>query len=247
MAMQMKRATGIRSALVSAVAFGMVAIAGNGAAATLLQYNFSGNAGNEAAETPSFVAANLTGSNFTRGSGLSATSGANAFNSASWSNYTANSTDYLSFGFSIASGYTASVDTLSFTSRSSNTGPRNLAVLASIDGGTFQQVASFAQTSDANVNRMLSFAPLTGATSLLFRIVATSSTSANGGSLAGGGTFRVQNYGGTPASPFTLSGAVSAIPAAAVPEPAAWAMMIGGFGLVGAAMRRRGTVAVRFG
>jgi hypothetical protein len=31
----------------------------------------------------------------------------------------------------------------------------------------------------------------------------------------------------------------------AVPEPASWAMMIGGFGMVGAAMRRRRT-AIRF-
>jgi hypothetical protein len=33
---------------------------------------------------------------------------------------------------------------------------------------------------------------------------------------------------------------------AAVPEPASWAMMIGGFALAGAAMRRRQTGAVRF-
>lgn len=33
---------------------------------------------------------------------------------------------------------------------------------------------------------------------------------------------------------------------AAVPEPASWAMMIAGFGLVGAAMRRRTKVKVRF-
>jgi hypothetical protein len=32
----------------------------------------------------------------------------------------------------------------------------------------------------------------------------------------------------------------------AVPEPASWALMIGGFGLVGGAMRRRQRVAVRF-
>lgn len=36
------------------------------------------------------------------------------------------------------------------------------------------------------------------------------------------------------------------IDAAAVPEPAAWAMMLAGFGLVGAAMRRREKVAVTF-
>ncbi len=33
--------------------------------------------------------------------------------------------------------------------------------------------------------------------------------------------------------------------AAAVPEPATWAMLIGGFGMVGAAMRRRGAGLVR--
>ena len=33
----------------------------------------------------------------------------------------------------------------------------------------------------------------------------------------------------------------------AVPEPATWAMMLGGFGLVGGAMRRRQRTAVRFG
>lgn len=36
------------------------------------------------------------------------------------------------------------------------------------------------------------------------------------------------------------------IDAGAVPEPAAWAMMLAGFGLVGAAMRRREKVAVTF-
>jgi len=34
--------------------------------------------------------------------------------------------------------------------------------------------------------------------------------------------------------------------AAAVPEPATWAMFIGGFGLIGGAMRRRQRIAVRF-
>ena len=34
---------------------------------------------------------------------------------------------------------------------------------------------------------------------------------------------------------------------AAVPEPSSWAMMIGGFGLIGAALRRRRKVAAAFG
>lgn len=39
----------------------------------------------------------------------------------------------------------------------------------------------------------------------------------------------------------------SMTPAGGVPEPASWAMMIGGFGMVGAAMRRRQKVQVSFG
>ena len=35
-------------------------------------------------------------------------------------------------------------------------------------------------------------------------------------------------------------------PAGGVPEPASWAMMLGGFGLVGGAMRRRQRIALRF-
>jgi hypothetical protein len=33
------------------------------------------------------------------------------------------------------------------------------------------------------------------------------------------------------------------VPAAAVPEPASWALMLGGFGLLGATVRRRSRVA----
>jgi hypothetical protein len=49
--------------------------------------------------------------------------------------------------------------------------------------------------------------------------------------------------GGVPLSPRYLNGSVTAgVPAAAgVPEPAAWALMIVGFGLAGAALRRRRT------
>ena len=39
---------------------------------------------------------------------------------------------------------------------------------------------------------------------------------------------------------------VQYIPSAAVPEPASWALMVGGFGLLGGAMRRRSNARVRF-
>lgn len=34
------------------------------------------------------------------------------------------------------------------------------------------------------------------------------------------------------------------VPTSAVPEPASWAMMLGGFGLIGGALRRRGMARV---
>ena len=52
-------------------------------------------------------------------------------------------------------------------------------------------------------------------------------------------------YGDNPATPqfnVTLSPAATG----AVPEPASWAMMVGGFGLVGAAMRRRRAASTGF-
>lgn len=63
-------------------------------------------------------------------------------------------------------------------------------------------------------------------------------------SLASGGTISLVggSYFGTPV---TASGSVTAD--GAVPEPASWALMLGGFGLVGGAMRSRRKVAVSFG
>ena len=51
---------------------------------------------------------------------------------------------------------------------------------------------------------------------------------------------------GTPERQFDAQSASLTVTAGAVPEPASWAMMIGGFGAVGGAMRRRTRVAVRF-
>ncbi len=58
----------------------------------------------------------------------------------------------------------------------------------------------------------------------------------------GSGFFGLSSTPATVYGTFSLDGAVSG----AVPEPASWAMMLIGFGAVGAAVRRR-KVAVRFG
>ena len=53
------------------------------------------------------------------------------------------------------------------------------------------------------------------------------------------------SFNQTGTSGYSASGTLSVPPASAVPEPASWAMFIGGFGLLGATMRRKQAV-VRF-
>ena len=57
------------------------------------------------------------------------------------------------------------------------------------------------------------------------------------------------NVGSGPATICSFSSSLTGnFSASAVPEPASWAMMVGGFGLLGATMRRRKpSVAVRIG
>lgn len=62
------------------------------------------------------------------------------------------------------------------------------------------------------------------------------------GSTIGGNSFEAQQIIG--AGNRSITGTASVQTAPAVPEPATWAMMIGGFTLVGAAMRRRRQTSV---
>lgn len=205
-------------------------------AATLIQYDFTGQAGNQASTGASRVAANLSGLAFTRGAGLTATGAANSINSSGFSTA---ADDFYNFGFTVTGGVTATVNQLIFGSQASNTGPGFINVLAAIDGGAFTQVGSFALEGGTNLSQALTLtAPVTGRERIDFRFVAASNTSANGGTIGSGGTLRVTNFQPTAANTaFTIDGALNQV--AAVPEPSAWAMMILGVGLVGASMRRR--------
>ena len=200
-------------------------------AAPLLTYDFSGLTSTTTSVAAGGEAANIDGLNLTRGSGLTAVSATRGFNSSGWNNQ---ASDYLTFGFNIAAGYTATVSDIVFGAERSGSGPSTISLSASTDGGsTFQSLTSFAQTTQNRVQN-LTFGSLTSASSIIFRLTGTGAT-------APGGTFRLTNANGNPLS---INGSVSAI--SAVPEPAAWALMILGFGVVGASMRRRQSVRVTF-
>ena len=205
-------------------------------AAPIVQYDFNGAPGNQASTAATNVAAGLTGLSFSRGSGLTATAGANSINSSGFNVPTDN--DFYSFGLNVLSGFTATIDQLVLGSQSSNTGPGSINLLASIDGGAFTTVASYLQTA-SNLSQTITITPITALSNVTFRLVSANQVAANGGAIGAAGTFRVTNFAPTGANtPVTINGTVTNV-VSAVPEPATWAMIIVGFGMAGAAMRRR--------
>lgn len=232
----------MRSHLLALTASAATIMAAPAGAAVLVQYQFAGNIGTEASEAAINPAPNLGGLAFTRGPGLTATAGANSLNSSGFSTDT--TLDFLSFGLTVNSGFTATVNQLIFGTQASNTGPGSINVLASIDNGAFTQVGSFSQPAGGLSQTLTLAAPVTASNRIEFRFVAANTTSANGGTLGSGGTFRVTNFEPTGANtPFTIDGSTGRV-TAPVPEPATWAMLIAGFGLVGGVLRRRVAPAV---
>jgi hypothetical protein len=143
--------------------------------------------------------------------------------------------DYFQFATE-STGYTGI--TITFDQTGSSTGPKDFKVQYSADGISYTDLLGGAYVVLVNGAPNPSWGPLTGGTmysysfdlaavtaldndsSIFFRLTNTSTTSINGGTVATGGTSRVDN--------FVVSG---------IPEPSA--MLLGALGVLGIFRRRR--------
>jgi hypothetical protein len=179
-------------------------LASESRAAVVVDYNFAGEPGNQVS-TAGTTTLEVTPIAFTRGSGLTATSAANSISSSGWDTLAA--TDYFSFGFTVNPGFFANLESISLSTRSSNTGPGFLSVYSSLDGFT-DALFSFTQTGTGTTTAQYDVSSLAGLTGPVeFRILSDNTTSANGGTIGSAGTFRVNSA--------SIQGQVTA-----VPEPA---------------------------
>ena len=115
------------------------------------------------------------------------------------------------------------------------------------DGTNVENTFNWHDEGDNGVGAFITLTKAGGGTFNLasFDYATYSNLSINGVALEGAGTF-VANYQGVSSVTFSSSGYSSnqldnISVTAGVPEPASWALMIGGFGMTGFAMRRRPT------
>lgn len=187
-----------------------------------------GQPGDQASSAVGTAAANVSGIELTRGAGLTPTAAGNSFSASGWST---DANDYFSFGFTVADGYAVNLSSLWIGTRSSNTGPGFLGLFYSVDGFA-SSMHTFVQVGTAFNNAVIDLSDLTGLTGTVeFRIAALNNTSANGGSIAAAGTFRVGDHSdGANFTEMRFEGSV-------VPAPGAMALL--GLGGLVAVRRRR--------
>lgn len=225
----------MKNVIVSAIALATLAGA---AQAQIAQWDLLNTPGSQISQ-PGIGSANVTALPITRGAGLTASGASNSFSSAGWESAVAGaaSTEFISFGFSVAPGFAVNLSELFIGTRSSGTGPGNLGLFSSVDGFssnlfTFNQASTPSGTGFLNSQiNLASLSNLTG--NVEFRIIELGNTQASGsGATASTGTFRLTAFfsGGSFDRNLQFTGTV-------IPTPGALALA-GVAGLVVARRRR---------
>ena len=110
-------------------------LCGQGNAAVLARYDFTGQAGNQASTPVSTTALHISASAITRSTGIVAQAAADSINSSDWTtSFSIDLTDYYQLTLTPEAGYAFTFSTFSYRSISSSlTGPRSMAIRTSLD------------------------------------------------------------------------------------------------------------------
>ncbi|MCL4220936.1 MAG: PEP-CTERM sorting domain-containing protein [Phycisphaerales bacterium] len=210
----------------------LVAVAGASVASgdVITSWVNFGQPGNQAFSSVGTQAANVTGSNLVRGSGLTPSAASNAFSASNWQ--FGDSNDYFSFGFTVDSGYAVNLESLWIGMRSSNTGPGLMGLYYNGDGYSSALATFDMSPGSVFVNAIVDLSALSGLTGAVeFRLMMAANIAANGGSVSASGTYRVgDHFDGANFSEMRVTGTV-------VPTPASMALI--GLGGLVAGRRRR--------
>lgn len=157
----------------------------------IINYNFQGEPGDQNTTVANLVSVGLTALEFARGADLNTTTAANSISSSGWNSGTER---FFTFGFTVAPDKLVDLSNLKLGTRSSNTGPKNLALRYSGDNFS-SDLANWEQVGTTFNNQNIDLSDLTNLSGKVeFRVVSTSDVSANGGTVAAGGTLRVTNF-----------------------------------------------------
>lgn len=225
----------IKSVSAAAVLLGSLFSSTATHAALVAQWDLSGQLGSQVTSTALVLASGITGGLMSRGAGLTGSAAGNSFSSTGWNSQ---NTDYLSLSLTVAAGSSLDLQTLSFGTRSSGTGPGSIGLFYSGDGFT-TAITTIAQPGTSFVNSAIDLTALADVTGALeFRFYQIGTTAAGGGTSSSTGTFRLTDYfNGATDENLSLTGTVSSV--SAVPLPAAAWLMVAGLGALGASVRRK--------
>ncbi|MCH7409306.1 chitobiase/beta-hexosaminidase C-terminal domain-containing protein [Belliella sp. DSM 111904] len=157
---------------------------------SFINWDFTNQPGNQVSTAGTVLAQGVEARDFARGSGINPAAAGNSISSNGWN---AGDNRYFTFGFNIAPDKLIDLTLLQIGSTSSNTGPRDMALTYSGDGFN-ARLAEWTHTGTF-VNQEIDLSGLQNLSGdVEFRIISTSDISANGGSIAAGGTARVTNF-----------------------------------------------------